>query len=145
MVRVSFDRKARVLLASFSGTFAQEDIASLAATATEFKAREGAVRGIVDFTGVEVVGVTLATMTEEARGQRQIMTGQERVYVIPQAMLFGMGRVFGTYQSLGGFKEPHIVRTLPEAYAILDLADPDFQPIEHGAPHIATVVKLPAK
>jgi len=136
MVRVSFDRKARVLLASFSGTFAPEDIASLVATATEFKAQEGTVRSIVDFTGIEVVGVTLTEMTEMARAKPQVMTGQERVFVIPQAMamLFGMGRVFGTYQSLGGFKEPQIVHTLPEAYAILDLIDPDFQPLEQDAP-----------
>jgi hypothetical protein len=133
MVRVSFDGKYRVLLASFSATFVEADIATLAAAVADFKTREGVVRGLVDFTDVEVIDVTLAAMTRAAQERPQIMTGQDRVYVIPQALLFGMTRVFGTYQSLGGFIEPQIVRTMAEAYAALDLADPDFRPIEPWA------------
>lgn len=130
MLRVAFERKFRVLLASFSGTFIPDDIALLSATVADFKKTQGVVRGIVDMTAVEVVGVTMQTITEAARGQPQVMAGQDRVYVILQSLLFGMGRLFGTYQGLAGFTEPHIVRTMPEAYEILGLVDPDFQPLE---------------
>lgn len=130
MVRLSFDGKHRVLLASFSATFGEADIATLATAVADFKTREGTVRGLVDFTDVEIIDVTLAALTRAALERPQIMTGQDRVYVIPQALLFGMGRVFGTYQSLGGFTEPQIVHTMPEAYAALDLVDPEFRPIE---------------
>lgn len=130
MLRVSLERKFRVLLASFTGTFAPADIALLSATVTDFKTSQGPVRGIVDFTGVDVIGVTVEDMTRAARGQPQIMTGQDRVYVIPQSLLFGLGRLFGTYQELAGYTEPHVVRTMPEAYEILGLVDPDFLPLD---------------
>jgi hypothetical protein len=130
MLRISFERKYRVLLASFSGAFTPDDIALLNATVADFRKSQGPVRGIVDMTAVEVIGVTLEDMTRAARGQPQIMAGQDRVYVIPQTLLFGMGRLFGTYQGLAGFTEPHVVRTMPEACEILGLVDPDFQPVE---------------
>lgn len=130
MLRISFERKFRVLLASFSGTFVPADIAFLNARVADVRNSQGPVRGIVDMTAVEVIGVTLDDMTQAARGQPQIMTGQERVYVIPQTLLFGMGRLFGTYQGLAGYIEPHVVRTMLEACKILGLVDPDFQPLE---------------
>ena len=128
MLALLFERRYNVLLVRFSDRLAREDLARLDAAAREFVARQGPSRALVDFTNVEVIEIDTAEFIR--RGQRAaIMTDQDRVYVMLRPDLFGLGRMFSTYQKIGGNREPLVVRTVAEAYTALDLVDPDFQPL----------------
>ncbi|MBV9835149.1 MAG: hypothetical protein JO055_12125 [Alphaproteobacteria bacterium] len=128
MFALFFERQHHVLLVRFSDRLARDDLARLDRDARAFVAEYGVSRGIVDFTAVEVVEIETAEFVRRGQ-QAAIMTGQDRVYVMPRPDLFGLGRMFSTYQKIGGNREPLIVRTLDEAYGALELVDPQFEPL----------------
>ncbi len=128
MFALLFERRYRVLLTRFSDRLARDDLAQLDRAARAFVAEHGVARGLVDFTAVDVVEIDTAEFVRRGQ-QASIMTGQDRVYVMPRPDLFGLGRMFSTYQKIGGNREPVVVRTLDEAYRALELVDPEFQPL----------------
>jgi len=128
MLALFFDRRHNVILVRLSGRVIANDLARMDVTARALVARQGPARGLLDFTDVEVFDIDLAAFIQ--RGQRAaIMTNKERVFVTPRADLFGLGRMFSTYQKIGGNLEPVVVRTMDEAYRVLELVDPEFEPL----------------
>ncbi len=128
MLDLFFERRQNVILVRLWGRVVPDDLARLDVTARTLVARQGPARGLVDFTDVEVFDIDLADFIQ--RGQRAaIMTNKERVFVTPRPDLFGLGRMFSTYQKIGGNLEPLVVRTLDEAYRALELVDPEFEPL----------------
>jgi hypothetical protein len=123
-----FERRYKVLLVRFSDRLARGDLAALDRAARAFVAQHGVMRGLVDFTAVQAVEIDTAEFVRRGQ-QAAIMTGQDRVYVMPRPDLFGLGRMFSTYQKIGGNREPLVVRTLDEAYQALELVDPKFEPL----------------
>lgn len=128
MFALLFERRYNVLLVRFSDRLAHDDLAHLDRQARAFVARHGVSRGLVDFTDVSVNEIDTAEFVRRGQ-QAAIMTAQDRVYVMPQPELFGLGRMFSTYQKIAGNREPIIVRTIDEAYKALDLTDPKFEPL----------------
>lgn len=126
MLDLLFEREHRVILVRFSDHLTAADLHRLDREARAFAAREGPVRGIVDFTGVKVVEVASSVIAGLGM-ERPIMGQAARIYVVPQPELFGLGRIYATYQRHTGSNEPMLVATLAEAYAAFDLRDPDFQ------------------
>jgi hypothetical protein len=125
-----FDRRDKVLLTRLSGTFGQADITGLYASVQRMVDREGtALRSIQDFGGVDAVDVDLGRIAQHG-WRRQILPGRQRVLVVPQAEYQHIARMFVAYQKFAEFDEPQIVRSIDEAYALLDLKDPQFEPIE---------------
>jgi len=124
---LSFDRQARVLMASVSGVFSSDDIAGLDAAVPRFVSREGPVRGILDFTDATALAVSNSRIA--ARGQKPAMV-EALLIVAPQPEFNSLGRAFGQYQRMAGTAEPKVVGTLEEAYAILGIVDPQFEPVE---------------
>lgn len=57
------------------------------------------------------------------------MPDYHRVFVVPRDDLYGLARMYATYQRASGNPEPILVRSLDEAYRFLNLTNPDFQPI----------------
>jgi len=131
MFALFFEHRHRVLLVRFSDRLTQDDLAGLYRDARAFVARHGVTRGLVDFTEVTLVDVDTAEFIRRGQ-QAAVMTGQDRVYVMPRPDLFGLGRMFSTYQKISGNREPLLVRSLAEAYTALDLAGPDFQPLSES-------------
>lgn len=129
MFTLFFERKHRVLLTLFAGIFRREVVEAQMVAARRIEAIEGPTRALYDFHSVEAVNIPHATLREMGR-LPQTLPNQLRVYVMPRPELFGMGRTFATYQQLTGNREPLICRTMAEAYAALELKDPDFQPVE---------------
>lgn len=128
MLALFFERRHNVLLVRLSGRVVAEDLARLDVTARALVAQQGPSRGLVDFTGVDVFDIDLPAFIQ--RGQRAaIMTNQQRVFVTPRPDLFGLGRLFSTYQKIGGNLEPLVVRTMDEAYRAMELVDPEFEPL----------------
>ncbi len=125
-----FDHQHKVLLTRLSGIFGQEDIAALYAVAKRIMGREGSsLRSIQDFSAVEAVDVQLGRIAQHG-WRAQIVPGRQRVMVVPQAEFQDMARMFAALQKIADYDEPQIVRTLEKAYALFDLTDPQFEPVE---------------
>jgi len=55
-----------------------------------------------------------------------------RILVAPAGASEGFGRSFGNQQRTEGNSEPVVVATLAEAYSLLGLENPDFEPVEQS-------------
>jgi|SRR5580658_793661 hypothetical protein len=88
-------------------------------------------RGITDVTQVTKFDVSSDTVRRLAWTPPTIPTPQVRIFVAPTTFIYGMARMF---QILGESTRPnlHIVRTLDEAYGLLQMESPEFTPIDVG-------------
>jgi hypothetical protein len=135
MFTLSFDRTHKVLLARFTGIFTSEDMASLDAALIHFfshedQAHRKQVRGLYDLSAVEAVAVPASKVAERAR-QPPIVPGL-RVVVAPCNAAGDFGDVYRRHQRIAADTEPMVVPTLEDAYALLGLADPRFEPLENA-------------
>ncbi|HYC64093.1 MAG TPA: hypothetical protein VEC14_05120 [Reyranellaceae bacterium] len=128
-VTLKFEPTQRILLVQFTGALSSENLNGLDSEVVAFVKKEGAPKGfVIDCSQVEEVSVPTGEFVR--RGQRNsVVSDQDRVYVMPRADMFGLGRMFGTYQRMVGKKEPIVVKTLTEAFDALKLDDPNFQPL----------------
>jgi hypothetical protein len=127
MLSVAFDSQNLVLRVTVSGIFASEDMEELDRIAIEFVARYGQVRAIFDYTDVEAFAVPESKLVQRAQ---QPPIPPERVYVASRVTGGEGARVFGRYQRDAGQKEAALVANLGEAYALLGLRKPRFEPVE---------------
>ena len=126
---LSFDYRHRVLLAAFGDVLSAAAIAEHDAKVGRFTARHGGpVRGIADFSRIKQVDMALEVLSARAQEPPMIARGQ-RVYVAASYQMFGLCRMFGTYQGLAGHAEPQIVETLVEACALLGMDRAEFTPV----------------
>ena len=128
-VTLKFEPTRRILLVQFTGALSSENLNGLDSEVVAFVKKEGAPKGfVIDCSKVEEVSVPTGEFVR--RGQRNsVVADQDRVYVMPREDMFGLGRMFGTYQRMVGKKEPIVVKTLTEAFDALKLDDPNFQPL----------------
>jgi hypothetical protein len=133
MFTLLIDRKHRVLLTRFSGTLRHEVLLAQAVAARKIAASEGPTRGLLDFSAVKTIDMSIET-AKEMGARPQNITNQVRVYVMPNSDQFAGARMFGAYQDIAGNIAPHVVRTMIEAYSFLEIADPDFQILEIDLP-----------
>lgn len=130
MFTLFIERKQSVLMVKFSQRMTQEDLHQLDSAVVAFVKKEGATRGfLIDCTDVEDLAVPTGVFVRRGQRSANVVSDQERVYVMPQPDLFGMGRMYGTYQRMAGKKEPLVVKTLTEAFEALGLGDPMFEPV----------------
>jgi hypothetical protein len=128
MLITLYDYRYRVLLGRLSGTLIPDDLAVLGQAVIDCVAKEGPSRGLGDFSDVREVAVP--TNVFVARGnQTSAMSHQQRVFVMPEPELFGLARMYSTYQRLSGNLEPLVVSSLQEAYDALQMTEPNFQPL----------------
>ena len=127
MLSLAFERRHRVLRITVSGIFASEDLDELDNAVIAFVARHGQARGIIDCTDAEAFAVPESRLAQ--RVQQPPILQQEKVIVA--ARVAGAGaRTYGLLQRDAGRKEAAVVDTLDEAYALLGLKNPRFEPIE---------------
>ena len=127
MLSGAFDQQNRVLLFTVLGIFVSEDLEELDRIGIEFRARHGQLSCIVDFTEVEAFAVPESRLAQRAQ-QPQIIP--ELVMVASRLSGGEGGRVFKRYQREAGQKEAALAANLEEAYALLGLRNPRFEPIE---------------
>ena len=128
MFTLAFDRRHRVLMARVTGTFSSDDIAALDAAIARGLAREGELRGILDFTVVEALAVSasrLAVRGRQPRSWEQAIACSRRRSPTP---ISSAGAA--EHQRGSGNAVPQVVTTLAEAYAALGLVDPQFEPVD---------------
>jgi hypothetical protein len=127
MLTLLFERQHRVLLARVSGVLSSEDFEAHDRAVLTFLGREGAVRGLYDFTAVEAVAVPASKVVQ--RGQTPPIIPEMRVVVAPRRTGEEFAQAIREYQRLAGYREPLIVPTMTEAYALLGLDDPVFEAV----------------
>jgi hypothetical protein len=128
MLNLAFDRKNRILRVTVSGIFASEDLDALDHAVLEFVGREGQVRSIYDFTGVEAFAVPQSRML--LRAQQPAIVSEQRVLVAPPVVGVEASQAFSRHQREVGQRELVIVADLEEAYTVLRLRNPQFEPVE---------------
>ena len=120
----------QVALIRFSGELTESDFTQLDRLAADARGNAG-FDCIFDFTAVE--RVDLATEFVARRGDLpQAFKDRERIYVVPQADLKLLTRLYAAYQTAKGWRAPAIVATLDEALARLGVARSDFRPVAIG-------------
>jgi hypothetical protein len=129
MLIALYDYRYRVFLGRLSGTLSPDDLMALRPAGIDCVAKEGPSRGIVHFSGVREVAVP-TNMFVARRKQKSDdgMSQQDRVFVMPEPELFGLGRLYSTYQRLSGHLEPLVVSSVQEAYDAFQMTEPNFQP-----------------
>jgi|SRR6266404_54264 len=129
---VLFEARDRVMLTRYSGLLTSEDLAALDEFVAGFVTREGYIRSIFDFTNVETFAIPHTRLLERGRKLR-MNPGQDRVFVAPQREIHELYRDYAKGQLNFGNGEMMVVETMADAFRLLDLHDPDFQPVMHGA------------
>lgn len=98
------------------------------AVATYVETR-GPCRAIVDVSKVTSFDVSSRAVRELSQRAPAIPKGYTRVFVAPLDSMFGMVRMF---QILTELTRPdlHVVRSVPEAYRLLQVESPEFSPVD---------------
>jgi hypothetical protein len=126
MLNFAFDHKHRVLLVTVYGIFVSEDLDESDRAILDFVAREGAVRTIIDYTPVQAMAVPETRLAERAQ---QPLFLPDRILVAP-GELGATARAYGILQAEAGRKQAAVVEVLEEAYTLLGLRNPQFEPVE---------------
>jgi hypothetical protein len=124
-----FDGDHKVLLVRFGRALTRQALEAMVEAARDFAAVHGNCDGIVDFSAVEKLDIDVAYLRAYG-GSPRVMAGARRILVAPHDEMFGVARLYGLHQSTSQGEEPMVVRDLQEAYDLLGLKDPDFQPLE---------------
>jgi hypothetical protein len=137
MFTLFFEAREKVMLTCYTGVLSSDDIAALDEFVRGFVAREGFyVRSIFDLTGVEAFGIPRPRLFERGRKLR-INPGQDRVFVAPQHEIYELYRDYARLQLEVGNGKAMVVKCLDEALRLLQLHDPDFQPVMRRAESMA--------
>jgi len=127
MLILAYDRRSRVLRVTVSDIFSSEDIEEMDNATVQFVARHGQVRGIFDYTDVAAFAVPDSRLAERAQQPSAI---QQRIVVASRVSGGERARTYGRYRREAGQREATIVGSLGEAYALLGLRNPRFEPVE---------------
>lgn len=128
MFSLDYDEKNRVLRITISGIVGSEELELIDQALLEFIARQGQVRGIFDYTDVQAYSVPDSRLRQ--RAQQPPVMEQAKVIVASRMICGEAARAYGRHQRDAGRKEAPIVRSLEEAYTLLALRNPRFEPVE---------------
>jgi len=120
-------------MARVGGIFASDDMTELDNAVIRFLSRQhddALVRGLYDFTEVQAISVPASKFAE--RGLRPPIVRGLRILVAPAGASEGFGTSFRYQQRTAGNSQPTIVATLAEAFALLGLENPNFEPVEQS-------------
>jgi len=125
---LDFDSRNGILRVTLEGVITDAILLEAYTVVGSYVASRGPCRAIVDVSGVTKFNVASRTVRELAKSAPAIPTGYMRVFVAPQAAIYGMMRMF---QMLGELTRPDLyaARSMDEAYALLQLNSPEFTPI----------------
>lgn len=123
-----YDDEGNVLLIRFGDVLTEQAVVDLCNGAAWFIRTHGKCRGIMDLTRVAEFNLSTDFLIHKARINP--FYGTQRVMVAKGDMVYGMLRMFQAYQGFETGDQPYVAHTMEEAYAILKLKAPEFQPIE---------------
>jgi len=129
VLALHYERRHKVLAITVAGVLSSEDLADHDRVVLRFLAGREGVRGLYDLSAVDAVAVPVSRINQ--RGQRPTIIDGVRVMVAPGG---SAGLVFirsmADQLRAAGHREPLIAETLADAYRLLDLVDPRFEPVD---------------
>jgi hypothetical protein len=128
MFILAFDGKHKVLRSTIVGVLSSDLLGAWTLAMVGFTALHGPSHGLIDFSRVEAIAVPLSRLASHGR-QPQISPGWERVIVAPRTDLREWASTYSEYQSSAGHHPPVIVTSMEEAHRVLELTDPEFEPV----------------
>jgi hypothetical protein len=125
---LEFDATNKILRVTVTGQVTDEILLDTYAAVASYVEAHGPCRAITDVSGVTKSKVSSNAIQSLARSAPAIPKGYIRVMVVPQDYIYGMMRMF---QILSEITRPdfHVVRTLDEAYNLLEVESPEFGPV----------------
>lgn len=125
---LEFDTRDNILRVNIEDRVTDAIASDLYATVARFAASHPGCREILDISAVTEFSVSSTVIRQLAASPPAFPIESMRVFVAPQAHVYGMARMF---QILGGEKRPnlHIVHTMDEAYRLLQVEAPEFSPV----------------
>jgi hypothetical protein len=128
--RFEFAPKDRVLRCSFDGLVTDESLKEYYGQVGKYVAHTKSRAGILDLSNVTSFEASLETVRSLARSSPAMVdVSMPRFIVAPAPHVFGIARMF---QELGEDSRPGllVLRTLDDAYAVLGVKDPEFEPLD---------------
>jgi hypothetical protein len=125
-----FDSRNKLLRGRFEGLVTDQIVTEFYTNAGEYVARTLPRAAIIDFSSATSFIVASSTMFILARSTPVVEDHKViRVIVAPSAQEFGVSRIF---QMLGESTRPslRLVRSQEEAFAMLGINDPQFEPVK---------------
>jgi hypothetical protein len=124
MISLSVDRANRVLLVAFGGPVTVDSFTSLDDQVMHFIDRNGTMSTVIDFSAATSIEVQPSTLVHRGKN-RSLMSGRPR----DSPLMFGLLRMYSTYQDDLGEMAPTSVLSLAQAFEALGLASPKFEPV----------------
>jgi len=123
-----FDPVNNVLRYSWEGNVTDESLLKGDADGRRLLAARPPCRGIQDFSGITRVDASNETIRKVASMPPAYGVGQAVVFVAPRDLIYGLSRMF---VMVGEKSRPkaYVVRTMQEAYRLLEVDSPQFSPI----------------
>jgi len=125
---MDFDAKNNILRLTITGRLTDAVLLDVYATAARYVASHPPCRGITDSSGVTEFEVSSSAIRDLAQTAPAFPTGYMRIVVAPKDHVYGMARMF---QIVGADtrSDLHVVRTMDEAYRLLQVTSPEFSPV----------------
>jgi hypothetical protein len=133
VISLYYERRHNVVMTKITGVLSSEDLdahdLALLLFLAGLMAGARRVRGLYDFSAVEALAVPVSRINQ--RGQRPAIIDGHRVVVAPPGAAGAEWAALLTEQRrTAGLGQPTIVATLEEAYRLLELDDPQFDPVD---------------
>jgi hypothetical protein len=127
--RFEFDPVNKVLLLRVAGPLTDEALAEGYRAIRRHSAATNPSAGIFDFTAVTDFPVSTEFIRQMAKNEPAIPSDRPRALIASQTHAFGLLRMF---QIMGEQTRPnlHVVRTLDEAFEVLGIQSPHFEPLD---------------
>jgi hypothetical protein len=123
---LEFDAPNNTVRLTYEATVTQEDIGGkVYAALTAFVTDRPPCKGIIDLTHVTSFEASNDIVKERTRLPSAVPGGLMRVFVAPKDHLYGLSRMFSLMASETR-PNLHVVRTMDEAYALLEIQVPQF-------------------
>lgn len=125
---LDFDARNNILRLTLQRFVTEAALLEAYATVARYVASHGPCRAIADTSRVTMFEVSSDAIRELTRSSPAIPRGHMRVIVAPLDFMYGMARMF---QLLSESTRPdlHVVRTIEEAYRLLRIESPEFDPV----------------
>lgn len=131
MLALSFERLRRILCLRFTDLLTNDDLdaidLALLRTAAEHGTGDRDIRCLYDMTEIRAIAIPQSRFAE--RASKPAIGDLMRVVVAPPWAGDGFGESYRSARCVWPHAQPIIVGTLVEAYALLGIAIPRFEPL----------------
>ena len=126
VVRFEFSQADNILRTTISGEMTDQLLMGLFSKGLDVVSSFPSSKSIVDLSGITRFDVSTRSLTRLAQGNPPDLPA--RVFVAPKDVVYGTTRMFQVLSERTR-KNVHVVRTIEEAYKLLQVESPKFVPV----------------